>query len=313
MRQFEEELTPQEQPQPQSAKRGKSKGCAATLIVGAILAIAAIGIGVYFFLQYKHQEQQEAEAFEALQSSNSSADFASFLERFPQSEHQAVVKERYEQLKTVEEAWMKIRQSSNIVSFQHFRKNCSEPFYLALCDQKIDSLDWVSAQKENTLESYTAYTAVHPEGLYVAEATLLMEKLEKSTLTATEEEQVQTVLNNFFRYLGSNSQNAMASTITPVMSRFLTKKNATKADVMNMMDQMFNEHIYYSAFRPNGDYVITREGIDTPEPYYKATFTVDQYIQRDDEGKTFGNYQVTAELDSHLKVRMLTMNEISRR
>ncbi|MBR1889370.1 MAG: hypothetical protein IJ816_01930 [Alloprevotella sp.] len=298
---------------PQASTKKKSLRLLIGLTVATLILLAAIGTGIYFLVKHNRAIAQEQEAYEALQQSSSSKDYSDFLARFPESGHKAEVQQRYEELAQVEAAWMKIRQSSNIAHFRRFSQTCQEPFYLSLCEQKIDSLEWVSAQAENTIEAYQNYTSAHPAGLYIADASYLLDKLKKAELTAEEQESVKSVLHNFFHYLGNNNQPAIATTIPPVMTQFLNKKNATKADVMNLVDHMFSDHIYQSRFYINDDYVITREAADTPTPYFKASFSVDQYITRDDEGKTFGSYQVVAEIDYNMKVRALTMKEVSRR
>ena len=47
------------------------------------------------------------------------------------------------------------------------------------------------------------------------------------------------------------------------------------------------------------------------QPVYTAVFSVDQHIQRDNEGKTFGSYKATAIITSQLLISSLTMQEIS--
>ena len=48
-----------------------------------------------------------------------------------------------------------------------------------------------------------------------------------------------------------------------------------------------------------------------PNSGFTATFTVDQHIQRDNEGKTFGSYNCTATLTPQYLISSLTMSETS--
>lgn len=71
---------------------------------------------------------------------------------------------------------------------------------------------------------------------------------------------------------------------------------------------MFNEHIQGCQFNVNRDLQLTRDGATGG---YIATFTVDQHIQRDNEGKVFGQYKCTAHLDAQDLITSLVMDEIS--
>ena len=95
------------------------------------------------------------------------------------------------------------------------------------------------------------------------------------------------------------------------MTQFLSKKNATKSEVLSIIKGMFNEHIQKCEFVINRDFSITRSMGADNQPVYTAVFSVDQHIQRDNEGKTFGSYKATAIITSQLLISSLTMQEIS--
>lgn len=305
--------TPEEQAPIKTEPQRRSTKKLVAIVLAIVIPLILLATGGYFFLRYTRESQKEEAAFQALSDSRSSQDYSDFLNRFPHSSHRSIVEAQRDAYLKLETDWQRIRQSSNVAAFRQFRSQCTDPYYLQLCEQKIDSLDWVEAQNENTLEAFQNYLIAHPSGPYSADASILVEKLQKTVLSADEQTSVESVIKNFFYHLGNNNQEAIASNITPVLSRFLNKRNATKADVLNMVQEMFTEDIYSSHFQVNDDFAITRETADDGTVTYQATCSVDQYIKRLDEGKTFGSYKVNVEVDKNLKIKSLIMSEISRR
>jgi len=93
---------------------------------------------------------------------------------------------------------------------------------------------------------------------------------------------------------------------------FLSKKNATKADVVALVKRTYSEDIENCSFVLNNDYEITKSVSNDGKVTFKVNFSVDQHIQRSSEGKTFGSYTANATLTGDLKISSLTMKEVSR-
>ena len=129
----------------------------------------------------------------------------------------------------------------------------------------------------------------------------------------TERENIASTLSMFYDAFGENDEAGITTCITPIMSRFLSKTNVTKADVVNVVAATYNEHILNCTFTLNNDYVCTKTTNEQGEKTYNVKFTVDQRITRDNHGKTFGSYTATATLNGQYKISALTMNEVSRR
>ena len=152
--------------------------------------------------------------------------------------------------------------------------------------------------------------APHPDGQYASEASVAQGNLRDMEVTHADCERIASVLVDFFHGFESQDETAVCSNITATMKTFLHQKNATKATVISTIKNMFHEHILSCQFNVNRDMEISRKAGSTGG--FTATFTLDQYIDRDNEGKTFGSYRCVAELTPQLLIESLTMEEISK-
>jgi gas vesicle protein gvpC repeat-containing domain protein len=288
----------------------KKKNTALWIGIAAAFLILAIAVGGYIIANSENKQVDEVTAYTALSESHSSKDYQAFLDQFPNSKFAADVRERMAKLLELEGAWNTIVNSSNPDDFANFKSKYNDDFYAKLADNKIDSLDFAKAQTAGTPAAFANYLQIHPEGRYTAEAQAAQSNAEALTITSDERSQVSETLNQFFSAFSENNQSEIAANITPVMTVFLGKKNATKAVVMSTIADMFNEHIQECRFNVGNGINITKKASNNGT-IYSVDFSVDQYIERDNPGKTFGSYKAHAEINSNFVLSALTMKQIS--
>lgn len=289
---------------------GKRKWLIAAIV---LLVLLIAGSTTWFFMERADSERAEEEAYEILENNYDTADYEAFLNDFPNSIHARSVRERLIRLQTMETNWKKIAASGSTSDFVRFKNTFPHPYYDRLCDIKIDSLDWLLAQKLGTSEAYARYLEQHPEGNYASEAAVAESTVKNLTVSPEEQEAVREAVSAFYAALGDNDAATLCTLITPVMDNFLNKKEATKADVTEIVRRMFNEHIQSCSFTINNDLFVTKIPAGNGETHYRVTFSADQHIERDNEGKTFGSYKAVAELNGQFMLTSLTMQEISQR
>lgn len=279
-----------------------------TLIVGVILllVLAAVGGAAYWYVTNTRTAADEQTAYEILENNDNPQDYEDFLANYPQSQHAAEVEERLAVLNEMLQTWNKIALSDNVNDFTSFKEKFQNAKYARLCDIKIDSLDWNNAQAQNSEEAIQRYLDAHPEGRYASEASIALGNIHDNIVTSEDQDAVMKVCNEFFEGFENQDETKVCSNITATMTQFLSQKNATKADVVRTIKAMFSEHIQGCSFVLNRDVEIKRS-----EAGFVATFTVDQHIQRDNEGKTFGSYKCEAVLNAQMLISSLTLTEIS--
>ncbi len=279
------------------------------LVVGIILA-AIVGLGaVYYFYQ---SSQSEDKAYVLLEGNENVQDYEDYLKNYPNGPHAEEVRQRLEELKTMYADWTRIQNSEYATDFERFKESHPTSTLVKQADMKIDSLDWVTAQKLNTPEAMEEYLDKHPEGRYISEAGIAQNELANTQVSDAERQGISESLNGFFQAFANNDEASLFTYITPTMTQFLSKRNATKADVGNIVKNTYSEDIENCSFVLNNDYQITKSVSSDGKVAYKVSFSVDQHIQRSGEGKTFGSYTANATLTGEFKLSALTLKEISR-
>ena len=279
------------------------------LVVGIILA-AIVGLGaVYYFYQ---SSQSEDKAYVMLEGNENVQDYEDYLKNFPNGPHAEEVRQRLEELKTMYADWTRIQNSEYATDFERFKESHPTSTLVKQADMKIDSLDWVTAQKLNTPEAMEEYLDKHPEGRYISEAGIAQNELANTQVSDAERQGISESLHGFFQAFANNDEASLFTYITPTMTQFLSKRNATKADVGNIVKNTYSEDIENCSFVLNNDYQITKSVSSDGKVAYKVSFSVDQHIQRSGEGKTFGSYTANATLTGEFKLSALTLKEISR-
>ena len=279
------------------------------IIALCILIPAAVAGGFYFYL---NQQVSEQEAYELLNNNETIEDYENYLNRYPSSHHADEVRERLQKLRTMDGDWQHIANSSYASDFERFRENYPQSLLVKQCELKIDSLDWETAKKLNTPEALADYMEKHPDGRYAQDASQVQNTLEKSIVTPEERSQISSAFHGFFQAFGENDNASLFTYITPTMTQFLSKKNATKADVGDIINRTYSSDIENCSFVVNDDYQIKKAVDEQGNTTYTVSFSVDQHIERTGEGKTFGSYTVNATLNGEMKISSLTMKEISR-
>ncbi len=279
------------------------------IIALCILIPAAVAGGFYF---YVNQQESEQEAYELLNNNETIEDYENYLNRYPNSHHADEVRERLNKLRTMYGDWQRIANSSYASDFERFRQNYPQSLLVKQCELKIDSLDWETAKKLNTPEALADYMEKHPDGRYAQDASQVQNTLEKSIVTPEERSQISSAFHGFFQAFGENDNASLFTYITPTMTQFLSKKNATKADVGDIINRTYSSDIENCSFVVNDDYQIKKAVDEQGNTTYTVSFSVDQHIERTGEGKTFGSYTVNATLNGEMKISSLTMKEISR-
>lgn len=300
------------QPMPQQPKKNSTSAGLIVFLV-TVLIVAGGGFGLYWYLNQDTEADTELAAYEMLDGSETLEDYETFMAKFPDSPHMRDVKQRFETLKTMYNAWNTACISCKQRDFEIFAKNYPNSTLVKVCEQKIDSLDWEDAKAKGDPESIEAYLRKHPNGRYSTEASESHSKIMDATATTEEKLLIEEALRGFYNAYGDNDAATVFVYITPTMKRFLNRENATKADVADIIDRTYNEHILSCKFVLNNDYKVKKETNADGEAVYMVSFSVDQHIERDNEGKTFGSYTANAVLTDQYKISSLTMKEISRK
>ncbi len=277
-------------------------------IIATIVILLLIIGGASYYIISSNAASQEEMAYEVLENNDNPQDYRDFLEKYPNSEHANEVRQRLNTLEAMLSKWQSISLSDNVNDFINFKNTYSDIQYGRLCDIKIDSLDYITAQKLGTPEAFQRYLDAHPDGRYASEASIAQGTLRDQEVSDDERIQIMNIVTDFYNGFAAQDESKICTNIASTMKTFLHQHNASKATVLSTIQGMFNEHIQSVQFTVNRDFQIKKNSNGS----YLATFSVDQHIERDNEGKTFGQYKCSAEINPQLLITSLTMDEISR-
>ena len=177
---------------------------------------------------------------------------------------------------------------------------------------KVDSLDWVAAAGANTGEAYRDYMEKHADGLYVDEAQSRFEKLDAQKLTPEDEQAINSLFSGYFTSLAAGDEEGLTACLANIMTSFLHKENATKADVIEHMKRINSQpDVTLMNFRLNNDMRITKSEASAGGFEYSVSFSLDQKLEYTDAAKNeFNTYKVEAKVSPDMKIEELNMRKI---
>ncbi len=294
-------------PIPNTPQKKDRTGLWVTLVVVFVLVVVIGGASIWYVSS--NGRAKEKTAYEVLENNDNPQDYKDFLEKYPDSKYAEEVKDRLAKIEEMIAKWNSIALSDNVKDFTDFKEAYDNERYGKLCDIKIDSLDYVTAQKQGTPDAFQRYLDLHPDGRYASEASIAQGTLRDQQVSDEEITMITTLLNDFYAGFAEQDESRICNNIAATMTTFLHRKNASKADVLNTINNMFNEHIEACQFVVNRDLQVTRKAANGD---FQVSFSVDQHIERDNEGKTFGQYKCNATVSQQMLITSLTMQEISK-
>jgi hypothetical protein len=291
--------------QPQQATRARRRrrvGITA-FVVAFVISLIVVFLGIYFI---KNQEQQnEQRAYENAIMSTEPLVLQNFLDMYTDAPraHCDSIKMRLESLKKVDKDWTDALVNNTKFAFERYMKMYPQSPHNVEAKIKIDSLDWQSALKENTAEAFQAYLNAHEDGAYYDEARSNFEKLEAQKVTSEDRLVVSQLFVTFFNALAQRDEAALTATLSPVLTSFLHRSNATKADVLQYMEKLHEDDITRMEFIANNDWEIEKNDLGEDRYGYTVAFSVAQHMERtDEERETSVVFKVNAKVspDGHI-------------
>lgn len=283
------------------------------VLVWLVVLLLLGGGGAALYYQMEKNKESEAACYDILTNNYDPADYEDFLRRFPGSVHAEEVRKRMGALKQLLNAWAAIERTGSKSDFVRFKNNFRDPRFDHLCDAKIDSLDWLTAQSIGTVAAYETYLLQHSGGRYMFEAQVALEQARAVQVHPAEQAAIGDALEGFLRAFGNNDEMSYRLYLAPTLDRFLKKTHVSQDDVATMISAMYNEHIVSCMFSLGDSLNVTKQIVEDGKCTYRAAFSIDQHIERDNDGKTYGQYAAEASFDNHFLITSFTMTEVSRR
>lgn len=280
------------------------------LIIGFILAILACGICFYFYNSSKNSKEEEA--YEFAMNSDDPTVLQTYLDTNPDAPeaHRDSVEARLESLKQTDVDWTNAVVSGSRTALEDYLTKHPNSEHKADALHKIDSLDWIDATNGNSEQSYTTYLSEHANGEYVDQANNALKALKAKTVQPEEKKMVKAVFRHFFQAINAKNEDGLTATVAPLMSNFLGKTDATRADVAVFMNKIYKDDISNMNWHINNDYNINKKEVGDEEYQYNATFSAVQKVDKVDGTSVNTHFNIKATIGPDGLISSMSMTKI---
>lgn len=296
--------------QPEQPQQPRKKGHAA-IIAGFVFALLVCAICFYFYNNAKTSKEEEA--YEFAMKSDDPLVLQTYLDTnldAPEA-HRDAITARLEQLKQQDNDWTNAVVSGSKAALEDYLMKHPDSDHKLEAQHKIDSIDWSDASNENTMEAMNLYLSQHPNGEHVDEANTAIKKLKANTVQPEEKSMVAAILRHFFQSINSRSESDLQATVAPLLTNFLGKTDATKADVLTFMNKIYKDDITNMNWRLNNDYKIDKKEVGDEQYEYTVNFSARQTMERTDASKEKeANYRVKATISPDGLISAMSMTKI---
>lgn len=310
-------VTPQpqaEQPQaPADPETQPKKKSYAALIVSVIFALIVCGVAWYFYHDAKMSKEREDYEF-AMKSTDPMV-LQQYLDQYKDADaaHRDSIQAHLALLQQYDEDWTNAVVSGSRTELERYVREHPDSPHKPEALNKIDSLDYVLAQKDKTLEAYKAYIEQHPDGRYAGEVRDAMKAILDRQVTPEEEQIVKNVFRRFFQAINARNEDGLLATVAEQMTYLLTRPNATKSDVVTFMERLFKGNVSNLNWHIIDDYKIEKTPVGEDRYEYSVEFPAELVKNLNDGTTETTNYKITGVMNSEGKVSSFKMATTSSR
>lgn len=291
------------------APRGKRK--TTLLIASFLIALLVAGVGFYFYSNAKTTKEKEAYTF--AMASDDPFVLQTYLDNNPDApeSHIKSVMARLDFIRQQDEDWANALASGSRTALEDYMAKHPDNDHSMEAKHKIDSIDWAEAVKANTIAAMQQYLIRHANGEHVDEAHDAIKEIKTNTVQEEDLRLVSQSVRHFFQSLNARDEVGLQTSVTPIISNFLGKANATRADVVTFMNKIYKEDVTAMTWSVNNDYEITKKEIGDEQYEYTVGFSAIQKIERSDPDKeTEAHYQIKAGINPDGLITAMSMTKI---
>ena len=281
------------------------------LIAAVILAIVLCGVCFYFYNDAKTSKEEEA--YEYAMKSDDPLVLQTYLDNYKDAPeaHIDSIQAHLDALKQIDADWTNAVVSGSKQALLDYLTKHPDSEHKAEAQHKIDSIDWAFAANANTMDELQAYLDEHPNGEHVDQANAAIQKLKVKTVQPEEKVMVTASLRHFFQAVNANDEAALQASVAPVMSNFLGKADATKADAAVFLQKIYKDDITGMTWKLGNDAKIDKREVGQDEYEYTVNISATQDIQRTDPTKPkHCTFKIKAKISPDGLISAMSMTQI---
>lgn len=298
------------QPEP-TQPHSKFRITARRIVIACFLTPFILTGGYLLIDDIKRANDLEQRAYDRLANTTDLLVYEDFMVRFPDSKYIDSVKVRYEQMKHEQAIFFAEAANGGRDDLQAFIDAHPTSPFRAVCERRIDTLDWFAAAEANTLESYQAYLTQHPNGAFNSDAVDARNRQQRLVVTAEETNILRSAVDNFLSAM-SQSDVLRIDELTPGGINFCGVPESSGQNVVDYFQQQFKrDDVIGVHFQLGGASINKRSIPGTDALNYNFYSTASATINRSSlDSATVVNYKVTASFTPERRITSLTISQL---
>ncbi len=282
------------------------------LILIVTLVVVVVISAICWWMNRVSSQSKEKVAYEYAMTSNDPQVLQSYLDKYGDApeEHRDSIEAHLGMLKQIDQDWTNALVSGSKSALEQYLSMHPNSPFKNIAMHKIDSIDWSSANAANTVEAMENYLEVHPDGDYVDEANSMIKGLNAKTLQPEEKLMVSSVFSTFFQSLNGRDADALTSTVSPLMTSFLGKSDATRGDVITFMNKIYKSDVASMSWQSAGNYAISKKEIGDEQYEYTVSFSATQEVAHTDNSTSVSKYRIAAKVNPDGRITEFNMTKI---
>lgn len=287
----------------------KNKKSYTTILISFLAVILLCGVFAFFYKE-KVQQNEENKMYEKAMLSTNPLELQEYLNQYRgvNPEHTDSINAHLAALMQIDTDWSNAVVSGTRDAIEQYIKQHPDSPHNAEAMNKLDSMDFITAQKGGSMESYQKYLELHPDGNYADQAHNELDGIKMKHVQPEEEQMVKGVFKRFFQSVNSRDEDGMLATVSDELTSFLGKASAGKADVAMFLRKIYKSDITNMNWHIIDDFKIDKRDIGNGECEFDVKFTAEQNIVRTDASQpNYKKYVFTGVVNTEGKISQMNM------
>lgn len=236
-----------------------------------IFIMLSVGIGSYFFIENRNEEETEIAYWRQCVIENSPLGYSKYLVQYPEGKFSEEAHNKIAELRNKERnEWEELRNSNDVDALFAFLTDHPETPYTREIRHAIDSLSWAKTIEDNTADAYLAYLEnVKIErypGEYQSQAQERYDYLSQlKTVEGAALDSLKTVVSDFFESLSEANEKNLRKNIASALSQFFKAENQSAKMIVDSIKVNFKNNkikeIVYSPVTDSIEAIQDNKGI----------------------------------------------------
>ena len=282
------------------------------IVIVVVVLVALLVSGICWYFYRISQSDRESQAYEYAMSSKDLQVLEDYLAQYSNApeEHRDSVQAHIKRLNEINKDWTNVLVSASKSEFEKYISQYPDSPFKAIAVHKIDSIDWLLAERQGTVEALETYLEQHSNGEHVDDANNYIKSLNSNLVTLEEKHFVSGLFNSFFQSLNNHDEDALASIVSPLLTNFLGKTNATRSDVVTFMNKIYKSDVSSMLWQSLDDYVISKIEVGNNVFTYNIAFSAIQNIVSTNGETCVVKFKINAKVNEEARISEFTMVKI---